>query len=180
MCSSGARYELGLRCCRGLHAVRLDRALRRAPCVFFFQAEDGIRDKLVTGVQTCALPIMRRESAAGKSEMSGALIEVDIRDVLGESKKAPLIAFYAAGTGVMFLLFSASGAGGTLLEESESGTLDRLLSTRVTMTTLLLGKLLFLTIVGVVQLTVMFLWGAAVFGLELFSHLGGFFTVTIA
>src|SRR5205823_9135098 len=25
--------------------------------VCFFQAEDGIRDKLVTGVQTCALPI---------------------------------------------------------------------------------------------------------------------------
>src|SRR5256714_6517022 len=27
---------------------------------FFFQAEDGIRDKLVTGVQTCALPIYLR------------------------------------------------------------------------------------------------------------------------
>src|SRR5687767_15884756 len=26
--------------------------------IFFFQAEDGIRDKLVTGVQTCALPIL--------------------------------------------------------------------------------------------------------------------------
>src|SRR5947208_13963498 len=26
---------------------------------FFFQAEDGIRDDLVTGVQTCALPIFR-------------------------------------------------------------------------------------------------------------------------
>src|SRR5258708_22997662 len=25
--------------------------------IFFFQAEDGIRDDLVTGVQTCALPI---------------------------------------------------------------------------------------------------------------------------
>src|SRR3979490_1110349 len=25
---------------------------------FFFQAEDGIRDKLVTGVQTCSLPIL--------------------------------------------------------------------------------------------------------------------------
>ena len=25
--------------------------------VFFFQAEDGIRDHCVTGVQTCALPI---------------------------------------------------------------------------------------------------------------------------
>src|SRR5437667_10143553 len=27
------------------------------PVVFFFQAEDGIRDRDVTGVQTCALPI---------------------------------------------------------------------------------------------------------------------------
>src|SRR3954449_3135219 len=26
------------------------------PCVRFFQAEDGIRDESVTGVQTCALP----------------------------------------------------------------------------------------------------------------------------
>src|SRR5437764_14610956 len=31
-------------------------------CVcFFFQAEDGIRDTSVTGVQTCALPILIRE-----------------------------------------------------------------------------------------------------------------------
>src|SRR5256885_7478924 len=29
-------------------------------CFFFFQAEDGIRDYKVTGVQTCALPICRR------------------------------------------------------------------------------------------------------------------------
>src|SRR5256885_16375128 len=31
---------------------------RRGNCVFFFQAEDGIRDYKVTGVQTCALPIL--------------------------------------------------------------------------------------------------------------------------
>ena len=30
---------------------------KRFSSFFFFQAEDGIRDKLVTGVQTCALPI---------------------------------------------------------------------------------------------------------------------------
>src|SRR2546425_10421846 len=33
---------------------------------FFFQAEDGIRDKLVTGVQTCALPISGRTLALGR------------------------------------------------------------------------------------------------------------------
>src|SRR2546430_5255714 len=32
--------------------------------VFFFQAEDGIRDLTVTGVQTCALPICGGDGAA--------------------------------------------------------------------------------------------------------------------
>src|SRR5256885_4727489 len=32
-------------------------------CFFFFQAEDGIRDYKVTGVQTCALPIWPEEGA---------------------------------------------------------------------------------------------------------------------
>src|SRR5207248_1317381 len=34
--------------------------------IFFFQAEDGIRDRTVTGVQTCALPISTR-SVAGRA-----------------------------------------------------------------------------------------------------------------
>src|SRR5207248_3805954 len=33
--------------------------------VFFFQAEDGIRYRTVTGVQTCALPISAPEVAVG-------------------------------------------------------------------------------------------------------------------
>src|SRR5215203_759464 len=37
---------------------------------FFFQAEDGIRDIGVTGVQTCALPIL--ENAAPERTLSGA------------------------------------------------------------------------------------------------------------
>src|SRR5229473_6471481 len=37
---------------------------------FFFQAEDGIRDKLVTGVQTCALPILPSGSACSLSSSS--------------------------------------------------------------------------------------------------------------
>src|SRR2546427_5345839 len=35
-------------------------ALARLLVFFFFQAEDGIRDLTVTGVQTCALPIWPR------------------------------------------------------------------------------------------------------------------------
>src|SRR5215208_7459081 len=36
---------------------------------FFFQAEDGIRDGHVTGVQTCALPILVRENIVRHVEM---------------------------------------------------------------------------------------------------------------
>src|SRR6266536_4898618 len=41
------------------------RAARSSETVFFFQAEDGIRAPLVTGVQTCALPISRRAGHPG-------------------------------------------------------------------------------------------------------------------
>src|SRR2546427_7879737 len=38
-------------------------------CIFFFfQAEDGIRDLTVTGVQTCALPISYRMLSVGMTE----------------------------------------------------------------------------------------------------------------
>jgi ABC-2 type transport system permease protein len=119
-----------------------------------------------------------RAEAGGKdssgSTFSGGLVPADIRDVVGETKKNPLVAFYAAGIGVMFLLFSASAAGGAILDESESGTLDRILSSRVTMTKLLLGKVLYAALLGFTQLSVMFLWGAVAFRVELFRHLGGF------
>src|SRR3990167_3980471 len=41
-------------------------------CSFFFQAEDGIRDLTVTGVQTCALPISNiKQWPTGCSRQSG-------------------------------------------------------------------------------------------------------------
>src|SRR5438093_6169413 len=50
------------------HRGRRFRAFRAAVSVifcffFFFQAEDGIRDWSVTGVQTCALPILSRDAS---------------------------------------------------------------------------------------------------------------------
>src|SRR5256885_10938613 len=43
----------------GLFAISAGATALAAVFVFFFQAEDGIRDYKVTGVQTCALPICR-------------------------------------------------------------------------------------------------------------------------
>src|SRR5207245_6330512 len=46
-------------------------------CFFFFQAEDGIRDATVTGVQTCALPISHRARLRLKVRVGGSDPVVD-------------------------------------------------------------------------------------------------------
>lgn len=122
----------------------------------------------------------RTPSTADGPEGDSGLVQVERRDVLGQKKDNPMVAFYAAGLGVMFLLFSAAGAGSAIIEEAESGTLDRILSTRVTMTRLLAGKLVYLAGLAATQLLVMFLWGAAVFGLPMRGHWAGFAVMTIA
>ena len=108
----------------------------------------------------------------------GSLVDVRVVDILGEKKTNPLISFYAAGIAVMFLLFSASGGGGTLLDEVDSGTLERLLTSHAGMGTVLAAKWLFIMLLGVFQITVMFVWGMLVFKLDLLPHLPGFFVMT--
>src|SRR5690606_11192927 len=45
-------------------------------CFFFFQAEDGIRDFHVTGVQTCALPICAQVG----SQVTGVVLERRVKE----------------------------------------------------------------------------------------------------
>jgi len=113
-------------------------------------------------------------SGNAANSAGAGIVAVNVRAVVGENKKSPMISYYAAAIGVMFLMFTASGSAGALLDEAESGTLERVLSTRVTMTKLLAGKLVFNTGLAFVQLVAMFLWGWAVFKLDFFSHLPGF------
>jgi ABC-2 type transport system permease protein len=108
-----------------------------------------------------------------------SLIKIDKTDVIGQNKSNVVAALYAAGIGVMFLLFTASNAGGALLEENESGTLDRILTTRLTLTQLLLGKLAYLWTLGFTQICVMFVWGAIAFRLQLAQHVGGFLIMAL-
>src|SRR5205823_11160190 len=75
-------------------------------CLFFFQAEDGIRDKLVTGVQTCALPICLEQHV----EVVDALLkaEADFRTPL-PSGFTPL--FFAVREGRSDVVFRLVAAG---------------------------------------------------------------------
>ena len=52
--------------------------------VCFFQAEEGIRDRIVTGVQTCALPIYfsRKYSVATLINVKSAIFNIVLRFIV--------------------------------------------------------------------------------------------------
>lgn len=91
----------------------------------------------------------------------------------------PMVPYYAAGIGVMFLLFSMAGAAGSILEEEETGALERLLMSQATLSTILAGKWLFFALIGIVQVALMFIFASVFFGLELWTanHLVGFLVI---
>src|SRR2546422_8533574 len=94
---------------------------------FFFQAEDGIRDVAVTGVQTCALPILQarmlRSTAheVASAEASGTLAEV------AEHRYGLLVTFRRDGTPVATPVWAAvAGQRVFLRAERNSGKVKRL------------------------------------------------------
>ena len=123
---------------------------------------------------------LKAPSGATSEAMSSIGLPVETVNVMQpKDGNNSLVSFYAAGVGVMFLLFSASGAGGALLDEEESGTLGRLLGSRLGMRGVLMGKWTFIWIMSMMQLSLMFVWGQLVFGLPLLSHIPGFVVMTV-
>lgn len=112
---------------------------------------------------------------AGPVQVKASGIRSDFKE-----QRSSLTAYSAAGMGVMFLLFSMAGASGTLLEEQESGSLERVLISNIGMTRLLLSKWLFIAVMGIAQVTIMFIFGWMAFHVDLWSpkHLVGFAIMT--
>jgi len=125
----------------------------------------------------------RADRGAGTADTADAamsgMVRIVNQPVLGRKEDTSLVSFYAAAIAVMFLLFMASAVAGTLLDEVDSGTLERVLSTRVGMTGLLAGKWVWLTLLGMLQIAVMFVYAMLVFRLDLFGHLAGFLVMTL-
>ena len=113
----------------------------------------------------------------GMISMTDGIVRIasrSARDVLpaaesgsGKVTSANMISYYAAGISVMFVMFSMSGAATGLLEHEERGTLERLLSGRMSIIHLLLSHWIFYVGFGVIQISSMFVFAWAVFGLDL-------------
>jgi ABC-2 type transport system permease protein len=101
------------------------------------------------------------------------ILGIRVEDVTGgeehaKAEKRGMQANSVAGMAVMMLLFGLVHCGGTLLDEQESGTLDRLRLAPGASGAILGGKFLFTWIVGVVQIGVLFVYAKFVFDVPIF------------
>jgi ABC-2 type transport system permease protein len=135
-----------------------------------YDAANPLAQNAVAGlIQGAAVMSAAPEVRAAFSKGFVRVRSTDVRAGETNNIQRSMISYYAAGVSVMFLLFSMAAAGGALLDETESGTLERLLSTRVSMSQVLAGKWLYLTLLGTLEVSVMFLWASVAFHLELFT-----------
>lgn len=154
------------------------------PIILFSDASDPVAPKMAAGLLQAAYSKAKPDAppapSANAADKDSAAIPLQMVDVVGQGGKNPAIAFYAASTGVMFLLFTISASAGTLLDEEQIGVLERLLTSDLGMGRLLFGKWLYLSLQGIAQVSLMFVWGSLVFGLDLWSanHLLGFVIMT--
>ena len=90
------------------------------------------------------------------------------------------VTYYAGAVAIMFLLFSALQSAATLIEERHSGIVDRIAIGPAGTDVVVLGKWLFLTAQGMVQVLLIFIVAALVYGVVVLPHAGPWFLTTLA
>lgn len=149
-----------------------------------------LRDSFVTltpeqeGELRAELRALRDETqeAEAASRPAASVLEslVERETVAGAGLARSHVAYYAGAVAVLFLLFSAVHGALSMLEERDAGILDRLLAGPGGMRAVIEGKLLFLVVQGVGQVSVIFVAAWALYGVDLPGQLGGYLIVTVA
>ncbi len=99
-------------------------------------------------------------------------------DAVGSGGTLNLVAYSAGAVAFMFLLFASVHGAVSLLEEQESGVLDRVLAGPGGIAVLVNGKFLYLVLQGMIQVAVIFVVAWLAYGLALPSHLPEWLLVT--
>lgn len=126
--------------------------------------QDSVRQELAVGLQQEARPeqLVRMSGVVGDAESNWGLIQA------------------VAGTAIMMLLFSVGAIGKSMLEEKESGVLKKLLQSPLHPGAILFGKMLTGVIMGLFQLSVMFLYAWLALGLDIFINVPALLIMILA
>jgi len=98
------------------------------------------------------------------------LIKFDSVQLVGNEVSNPGVTRIVGGWAIMFLLFSLTGAATSLFEEKADGTLKRLLCMPVKRSQILWSKYTYSLLLGIFQLSIMFIFAWLVFDVDIFSN----------
>jgi len=140
----------------------------------FLTLSDTQRDEVAAG-----LAEMKSDAAEGREVGWSFEDLLDTEEVAGQGDSVNLVAYSAGAVAFMFLLFASVHGAVSLLEERESGLLDRVLAGPGGIGVLVNGKYLYLVAQGVVQVAVIFVAAWLLYGLDLPGHLLPWFVVTL-
>ena len=133
----------------------------------FIELSEVQREQLAEG-----LGELKEESEAGRGGGAWGFENLfELEGVAGRSAAANHVAYSAGAVAVLFVLFSAVHGAISLLEERDSGILDRVLAGPGRIAVLVDGKFLFLVLQGFVQVGVIFAIAWLVHGVDLPGHL---------
>jgi ABC-2 type transport system permease protein len=107
--------------------------------------------------------------ANSESEGAAALVSTAIVGPQGSS--GGTVTYYAGAVAILFLLFSAMQSAATLIEERHSGIVDRIAVGPAGTDVVVIGKWLFLTLQGMVQVALIFTVAALVYNVVVLEHL---------
>lgn len=97
----------------------------------------------------------------------------------GKSGPGATVTYYAGAVAILFLLFSAMQSAASLIEERNSGIVDRLAVGPAGTNVIVLGKFLFLLGQGCVQVALIMTVAAVFYGVDIVSNLASLAIVTI-
>lgn len=106
------------------------------------------------------------------AEVFSYIAKIETEQVVGKKVSNPMATRLVGGYAIMFLLFALTGSATSLFEEKRSGIYHRILSAPVRLSHILWARFLFGIALGTLQLTVLFLAGKFLFGIDLFPHIG--------
>jgi ABC-2 type transport system permease protein len=119
---------------------------------------------LVPPEQAAALAAAAGERQAGASGEGTVTLVSNVSEAAGVTFNP--LAYIAPGMALMFLMFTASNAGRTLLVERDHGTLPRLLVSPTASAQVLAGKIFGVYLTGAAQMLILILASTLFFGLQ--------------
>jgi ABC-2 type transport system permease protein len=123
--------------------------------------------------------MQKNATAADATESKGSPV-IERETIAGRAIANPSVVYYAGATAMMFLLFASLQGAMQIIDERQSGIMERVLAGASSGFILVFGKFLFLVLQGIVQGSLIFAAAALIYKVDILPVLPAWVLITLA